>query len=317
MDQNPHGLRTHRGADARIAAVALRQHGAFSREQAVEAGFTRGMIDYRLATGRWAIADFGVYRSATTPPNWAQRLIAACLAGPAVASHRAAGIIWGFPGMPDGIVEVTALRHRRRRRSDVVWHESFHLTERDITEIEGVRATRPVRTFVDLGAVLSSSQLEEVLDNGLHRNVIDIAAIWRRLDEFGDLRPGAIRVRALLESRVSGDRPAESVLETRFRQLMRGTDLPMPTPQFEIGLASGRTARVDFAYPNVNLGIELDGAAYHSGQQARSRDRSRDNRLGALGWRILRYSWQDLRDRPNVVIAEVRTALQTPCVRRP
>jgi very-short-patch-repair endonuclease len=309
MDQNPHGLRTHRGADARVASVALRQHGAFSREQAIDVGFTRGMIDYRLATGRWAITDFGVYRSASTPTSWAQRLMAACLAGPAVASHRSAGLLWDFPGMPEEIVEVTALRHRRRRAFDVLWHESYHLAERDITEIEDIRVTRPVRTFVDLGAVLTSSQLEEVLDNGLRRNLIDVAAIWRRLDEFGNLRPGAVRVRSLLESRVPSDRPAESVLETRFRQLLRRADVPMPTPQFEIR-ANGTTARVDFAYPKLKLAIELDGAAYHSGQQARRRDRVRDNRLGALGWRILRFSLEDLRDCAHAVVADVRTALR-------
>ena len=272
MDQNPHGLRTHRGADARIAKVAIRQHGAFSRDQALDVGFTRGMIDYRLATGRWAVADFSVYRSASTPPNWAQRLVAACLAGPAVASHRSAAILWNFPGMPEEIVELTALRHRRRRVADVSWHESYHLTERDITEIEGIRVTRPVRTMVDLGAVLTPSELEEVLDDGLRRNLIDMPSIWRRLDEFGDLRPGALRVRALLESRAWSDRPPESVLETRFRQVLRAADLPMPTPQLEISTGKGSTARVDFAYPEFKLAIELDGAAYHSSQKARRRD---------------------------------------------
>ena len=219
--------------------------------------------------------------------------------------------------MPEEIVEVTALRHRRRRVSDVVWHESYHLTERDITEIEGIRVTRPVRTFVDLGAVLTPSELEEVLDNGLRRNIVDMPSIWRRLEELGDLRPGALRVRALLQSRVWSDRPPESVLETRFRQVLRSADLPMPTPQFDISLGNGSTARVDFAYPTFNLAIELDGAAYHTGRQAEGRDQARDNRLGAVGWRVLRYSWNDVCNRSQAVITEVTTALQARCVQRP
>jgi hypothetical protein len=163
MDQNLHGLRTHHGADARIAHVELRQHGVYSRDQAIEVGFTRGMIDYRLKTGKWAIADSRVYRSASTPPGWEQRLMAACLAGPAVASHRAAAVLWRFPVTSEGIIEVTALRHRRRRASDVVWHESYHLGGHEMTVVASIPITKPNRTLLDLGVVPMSNQLEEVL----------------------------------------------------------------------------------------------------------------------------------------------------------
>jgi very-short-patch-repair endonuclease len=297
-------------ADAAIAKVAQRQHGVFSRAQAFEAGFRRGQLDWRIQTRIWEVVDRSVYRPAATPASWHQRLMAACLAGPAVASHRAAGLLWNFPGMPDDIVEVTALRHRRRHASDVAWHESFHLSEQDITVVEAIPVTRPVRTFLDLGLVLSRSQLEEVLDNGLRRNLLSVAAVWRRLEQLGELRPGARVVQAVLDARVPGDRPAESVLETRFRQLLRNAGLQLPKPQVEIRDDRMIVARVDFAYPDIKVGFELDGAAYHSSEQARRRDRGRDNRLGALGWRILRFSWEDLRDRSDAVIAHVRTALR-------
>jgi very-short-patch-repair endonuclease len=311
MDQNPHGLRTHHAADARIARVALRQHGVYSREQAMEVGFTRGMIDYRLTSGRWAVVDSGVYRSAATPPAWEQRLIAACLGGPAVASHRAAGLLWAFPEMPAEIIEVTALRHRRRRAGDVTWHESYHLTHREVTELNGIPVTRPFRTFIDLAVVLPSSRLEEVLDNGLRRQLFDMRSIWRRLDELGDLRPGATRARDVLMSRVGGERPSESVLETRFHQLVRDAGLPMPSPQFTIRTNGEAIARVDFAYPELNLAIELDGAAYHSSERARRQDRSRENRLVAIGWRVLRFTWEDVHDQPTSVLSALR------CVHRP
>jgi very-short-patch-repair endonuclease len=207
--------------------------------------------------------------------------------------------------MPAGIVEVTAVRHQRRRVSDVVWHESYHLTERETSVVDAIPITRPNRTFLDLGVVLTSSQLEEVLDEGLRRNLLDVTGIWRQLDQLGDRRPGANRVRNVLASQVGGERPAESVLETRFRQLLRRAGIPMPTPQFEIR-SNGRTARVDFAYPDIGLAIELDGAAYHSSRRAQARDRNRENQLVALGWRILRFTWEDLHDRPGVVVDAMR-----------
>jgi very-short-patch-repair endonuclease len=297
-------------ADAAIAEVARRQHGVFSRAQAFKAGFRRGQLDWRIHAGIWEVVDRSVYRPAATPTSWRQRLMAACLAGPAVASHRAAGLLWNLPGMPHGIVEVTALRHRRRHAPDVNWHESFHLSEQDITVVEAIPVTRPTRTFLDLGVVLAADALEEVLDHGLRRNLLDISALWRRLAQLGELRPGARRVLSLLERVATAERPCESVLETRFRQLLRRAALPLPTPQVEIHADETLIARIDFAYSELKLGIELDGAAYHSSEQARRRDRTRDNRLGALGWRILRFSWEDVHDRSDAVIADLRTALR-------
>ena len=233
--------------------------------------------------------------------------MAACLLGPAVASHRSAAILWDFPGVPSDIVEVTALRHQRRRASHVTWHESYHLTERDVTEIDGIPVTRPVRTFLDLAVVLPPDSLEEILDDGRRRKLLDVAPIWRRLEALGDLRPGTKRVRSVLASQTTDNRPAESVLETRFRQLLRGAGVPTPTPQFEISV-NGFLARVDFAYPDLKLAIELDGAAYHSSRSARGRDRNRDNQLVALGWRVLRFSWDDLTEHPDAVLRCVQGA---------
>lgn len=208
--------------------------------------------------------------------------------------------------MPNEIVEVTALRHRRRRASDVIWHESWHLTERDINEIEGIPCTRPVRTFLDLGVVLSTDELETVLNDGIRRNLLSVSAIGRRLEELGPLRPGTRVVQAVVSRHRTGRRAPESVLETRFLQLVRSAELPEPVPQFEIGLGGGAAARVDFAYPERRVAIELDGAAYHSGEVAERRDRRRDNRLGAMGWRVLRFGWNDVTRSPDYVLGMMR-----------
>jgi very-short-patch-repair endonuclease len=270
------------------------QYGAFTRQQALDAGFTAAAIKKRLNRGIWVLIDHNVYRPSLTPQTWNQRLIAACLAGPSVSSHRSAGILWDFPGMPEGIVEVTALRHRRRKPPDVTCHESFHLSERDVTEITGIPCTRAVRTFIDLGAVLSPDELEPVLNEGLRRSLLSVSAIELRLEEFGPLRRGTAVVRAVLDRHVPNRRPPESFLETRFLQLVRSVGLPEPVSQFQIRLSDTAGVRVDFAYPDWKVAIELDGARYHSGALARRRDRHRDNRLSALGWRVLRFDWNDV-----------------------
>jgi very-short-patch-repair endonuclease len=204
--------------------------------------------------------------------------------------------------MSADLVEVTALRHRRRHAADVIWHESHHLTERDVTELEGVPCTRPVRTFVDLGMVLSPDALETVLNEGIRRNLLSVAAIGRRLEDLGPLRRGAAVVSAVLDRHTPGHRPPESVLETRFLQLVRSAGLPEPVPQVQVRLGNGAIARLDFAYVDRRIAIELDGAAYHSGELARKRDRRRDARLGTLGWRVQHFDWDEVTRTPEYVI---------------
>jgi very-short-patch-repair endonuclease len=301
MDQHSDGRDTHRRSEAALADIAARQYSVFARSQALEVGITRGMIDRRVSTGRWLIDDYRVYRVAGAQECWEQRLMAACLAGPAVASHRAAGLLWDLPCMPGAIIEVTALRHRRRHAADVIWHESHHLTERDITEIEGIPCTRPVRTFLDLGVVLSPDELEQVLNEGIRRNLLSIPAICRRLEEFGLLRRGAKVVRAVLDRHVPSRRGPESVLETRFLQLVRSAGLPEPVPQFQVRSGDRVIARLDFAYVDRKIAIELDGVAYHNER----RDRRRDNGVGALGWRVLRFDWDEVTRTPEYVLETI------------
>jgi very-short-patch-repair endonuclease len=297
--------RTHR--ETGIARLAQSQFGVFTREQALRAGFTASTIKQRLNRGVWTLADHNVYRVSATPETWHQRLIAACVAGPAVASHRSAGRLWDLPGMPDDIVEVTALRHRRRRSPDVIWHESYHLSGRDVTEIEGIPCTRPVRTFLDLGVVLSPDELETVLNEGVRRSLLPVPAIAQRLEELGPMRRGTAVVRAVLDRQVRGRRAPESVLETRFLQLVRAAGVPEPVPQHQVRLDGKVIARLDFAYVDPKVAIELDGAAYHSGEIARKRDRRRDTQLGALGWRVLRFDWDDITSRSNYVLRTMRS----------
>lgn len=114
---------------------------------------------------------------AATPQTWHQRLLAACLAGPAVASHRSSAALWRLPGFALARVEVTAVRHRRRKAHDVIGHESRRLDARDVTEIERVPVTAVTRTLLDLGAVVDVPTLLVCFDDGVRRSLTS----WLRL----------------------------------------------------------------------------------------------------------------------------------------
>jgi hypothetical protein len=307
------GHRDHRNIRGVIARLSKKQHGVFSRAQAIEAGMHHNAIDRRVSAGEWEAVDHGVYRDAATPPSWRQRLMAACLAGPAVASHRSAAALWGFVDCGEGIVEVTALRHRRRHRTDVVWHESRLLDAADITERDGIPLTRPLRTLLDLGVVVDVDRLEELLDDGLRRGWFSVPSVSRRWEELGGLlRPGGRMVRAVLDRKESGERPAGSILETRFRQLLLRSGLPKPVSQYEVYDGNELVARVDFAYPDFGVVIEVDGEERHAGRSPRKHDARRDRRLFALGFYPLRFYWDDVQNNPGAVARDVREAIRRP-----
>lgn len=62
---------------------------------------------------------------------------------------------------------------------------------------------------------------------------------------------------------------------------------------------------IDFANPQLRLAVEIDGAAYHSGRLDVVRDLKRDEYLAEHGWRVLRYSYGEVRDSARRVQWEV------------
>jgi very-short-patch-repair endonuclease len=87
--------------------------------------------------------------------------------------------------------------------------------------------------------------------------------------------------------------------------------MPLPVPQYQVVENGIPIARLDFAYPIHRLGIEADGYRWHSGVQRWQEDLRRENRLKLLGWTLLRFSWTDVKERPELVASQVRSALET------
>ena len=66
--------------------------------------------------------------------------------------------------------------------------------------------------------------------------------------------------------------------------------MELPVRQLWIG-----RYRVDNAYPDIKLFIELDGYGGHSSREAFIRDRHRQNDVVALDWVPLRFTDSDVR----------------------
>ncbi len=85
--------------------------------------------------------------------------------------------------------------------------------------------------------------------------------------------------------------------------------LPQAVSQFPIEVRHGLPVHLVFAYPHEKLAIEIDSVRWHSGTRAIKLDNERQNLLVALGWRVLRFEWNDVIRRPREAAAQLRNAL--------
>jgi very-short-patch-repair endonuclease len=54
----------------------------------------------------------------------------------------------------------------------------------------------------------------------------------------------------------------------------------------------GLVGELDFAWPDIRLGIEADGYDPHATRAAFHADRVKMNRAAAVGWTVLRATWR-------------------------
>jgi very-short-patch-repair endonuclease len=299
----------------RLDALASRQHGIISRTQLLELGWSGGAIDAALRRDQFATMHHGVYRIAGTPRSHAQQIAAACLAaGPgAAASHRTAAMLLGVPLDRDQpAVEVSVSRGHNPHLRGVVLHRSRDLTAEQTLVIDGLRCTTPTRLLVDLGQVVPWWTVNRTLERLLAARRVTVPQVAAALAWHSKRgRSGCGALRRTLERRALGAESPDSALEARFAELCAQADLPLGRFQFELTVG-GRRRRIDFAYPEHRIAVEIDGYEWHSGRDQFTDDRVRDNALQLAGWRVLRFTWEQLVYRPEVVVATLRSALARP-----
>ncbi len=296
--------------DVVIAKLAASHHGVVGRKQLLEAGVPGHAIGHRVRSGLLVVVHAGVYRLAGSPVTWHQRIMAATLAaGPgAAASHRAAGFLHGLEGI-EPRREVTVGRERAPRPPGIVVHRLDGLTRSDVEVHDGIVRTRPPATILGLAGVVPLTVLERALDDALVRGLVGCSQLQRRLDATRRPgRPGVAALGELLAVRSGAPRWTQSEFERRLFVLLGSVDLPLPVPQFEVILPGGRRAYVDFAWPDVRVGLEAQSYRHHAGRLAWSRDQTRLAVLISLGWRILPVTWQDMVETPTDLITTLSRA---------
>lgn len=267
--------------DARILAVAARQHSVFTRAQALERGFTARMIQGRLELGLWRSWHRGVYAIGGAPRTWRQDLMAACLATGGHASHRSAAAL--FKLLPAGHVEVVVDRGTRRSRPGVRVREARDVRPGDLATIDGIPVTSVARALVDLASVLERDEYEEVVDMALTRRLVTIERLCRRAEGVSRGHSGAARLGEVLRAR--GPRRPETRLERRILRILE---------------------RGGFHNFQAQVWITVGHERFRLRQW--KRDLRRQTLLVAAGWTFLRFSEDDLTT-PDEIWARVESVL--------
>jgi hypothetical protein len=300
--------------DHAIGLIARQQHGAFARGQARAAGFSSNAIDLRVRRGEWTRLHRGVLCAATVPMTWECRAWTAILAvgHGAVVSHLSAAHIWALDGFgPPGLIDVTVPKGVRVRPGrGIRVHESTDVGLLDSRRRRGVPVSAPGRTILDVCAALGRDQDRALaaLDSGRRQRLVTWAELWETLALHAKRgRTGVVLFRDVLVRRW-GVRAPGGHFERTVLSLLEQAGLPRPAPEHIVEL-DGRCYRIDLAYPELKIAIELDGRATHLVEDAFEADRVRQNRLELAGWLVLRYTWQRFLEDPAAIVDEVRRAI--------
>ena len=289
------------------ALALLRCQGGVARRQDLRAaGLSRRGLQRLLVSGELRAVSGDVV-SAWVEPTTDEAVRAATVGLRGTASHTSAARAWGIELLQPGeTAEVTVGRDRSRAAWPSTVLHRRDLPADDVVERDGLRLTTPLRTVLDLARSLPLEQAVAAADSALRQGLVTLeellAAVRALPPALGSSR--VLRVVDLV------DPGSGSVLESVCRVLFALAGLSTVQTQHPVRGSDGRLiGRVDFAWPEQRLVVEADGFAFHADRRRYRGDRRRTNALVLAGWRVLRFSWEDVLHDPDHVVQLVRAAL--------
>jgi very-short-patch-repair endonuclease len=231
----------------------------------------------------------------------------------AILSHMSAAALHGVLSSTGSAVDVTVERCSGRARSGIRVHRSTCHSEADRAVVGGIPCTSVGRTLLDLAAVVPLPVLEKACDQAEVLRLLDWSALDELLIRAGG-RWGVRNLRAALRLKAEDEIP-RSELERRFLTVCRRAGLPSPAVNEWLTVA-GEEMQVDFVWRDARLVVETDGFRTHRTRQAFQRDRRRDRLLGLAGWRVVRFTWEDVTGDPEDVTRVLRELLLSATIAR-
>ena len=288
--------------------IAAAQHGVVALRDAARAGVPERTLRARAAAEGWRRPHPGVFLLPGAPWDFSQRAAAALAAVPAaVVAGWSACFAWGLTQRPPRRLQLLlpygAASHPLH---GVHLHRSRRLSAEDATTRDGLAITTPSRTLCDVSMWAGRRQLGELVATTVTRELAVIAEIELLRVSLGPRR-GSSNLRAVL-ARLAADGRTDSALERQIRRVLRNAGLRPAPGVYAVRIDGVLLGRVDIAFPEARVGIEVDGFAWHRTPAQLRRDHERQNAFLAAGWRLLRVSAADVAD-PERFLAALRALL--------
>ena len=266
------------GSSLRAASSPKRLRSAVRRREVVRLGRNR----YALPTAQAALRA------------------AARLHG--VVSHLSAAAYYGWEvRLPPELPDVAVPRGRKvstQRRAGVNLHR---LRSLDVTG----PVTSPVQTVIDCARDLPFDEALTVADSALRHGAVTSAGLKEAAARVKGA--GAARVRRVA---AHADGRAANPFESVLRALALDCGLEV-LPQEPVVFGDA-VLHPDLVDRGRRLVIEADSWSFHADREAHARDCFRYNALVLAGWRVLRFTWEQVMLSPAYVRWALRSAMQGP-----
>jgi very-short-patch-repair endonuclease/predicted transcriptional regulator of viral defense system len=291
--------------DRNVAQVAAEQWGVLSRRELADCGLSDDAIAVRVKSGRLHRIHHGVYAVGHRSLALEGRFLAAAKAcGPgAVLSHFSAGALWAFVHWEDRHIEVTIADTTPRAHAGVRVHRTATLEPRDVTRHRGIPVTSPVRTLLDLASLLDYEALRRAARQAQSQQRVNLVQLAEALQRTGRRR-GVATLRRIA---ATGPAPTRSELEDVVLDLILRGGFEHPVVNQPL-ILDGRRVIPDFRWPEEQLVVEADGAAWHANALAREDDAERQALLESRGERVLRVTWAQAVVRPSETLERLKAA---------
>jgi very-short-patch-repair endonuclease len=281
---------------------AALQDGVFTVAQALAAGYSHYRIRNLVRQGRWIAVLGSVHadrRAHLTHASLARASVLVAGAG-AVASHATAARLWDLDVPPDPDVHAIVDPRRRIQVPGLRLHR-IAVTDSEVGVRRGVVVTRLDRTVADCLLWFPGDAGRALVTHVVQRRIITLGEIRRALQLCGQ-RHGSTRAWSTL---ADADAGAHSVAELKVHRLLQRAGVTGWVANVAVHDQRGLIGYADLLFDDARLVVEIDGRAHHSDPASFQRDRERQNRLVRAGYTVLRFTWDDIVRRPDVLVSQV------------
>ena len=283
------------GVERSALELARRQHGVITHPQLLEVGLSRDGLRHRVASGWLTRLHRGIYLVGAVEPPLARAIAAVfALGNSALLSHFPAAVLWGLRPPPAREMHVTVIARNVCGPKAVQVHKIRSLHPGDARSRHGIPTTSPARTLLDLATQTPQRDLDRAVNEARVTKLASDTSLNEQFSRYPRHR-GREALRTALQHEPAFTRREA---ERRLLELIRAARLPEPQTNAHVN-----GYEVDMLWPDQRLIVEVDSYTFHSSRAAFERDRRRDARHQAAGYRILRVTWRQIAHETTELVA--------------